>query len=247
MWRPRLFFVLLICGVLELSAALDDPETARFERYSGRELTRLLTDDSQRRRAFYELCRREKPRKVQAFEKFRDEYGRSEVVVCPQPGRPNEPIFVFLYEGIVMCFSVWAGDLRSLKSRLSEIATHRVGEYEHGRAHSYGPEVFVEGRFHLARQILAMWSEPDAETRARLLVAFIANRSYEFTDGSRLEALVRVKQTLKRLTAELSDTEKANVVAMAERMLGSPASSVGRLDRKECERIVELLRAGLAS
>ena len=92
-----------------------------------------------------------------------------------------------------------------------------------------------------------MWSEPDAETRARLLVAFIANRSYEFTDGSRLEALVRVKQTLKRLTAELSDTEKANVVAMAERMLGSPASSVGRLDRKECERIVELLRAGLAS
>ena len=123
MWRPRLFFVLLICGVLELSAALDDPETARFERYSGRELTRLLTDDSQRRRAFYELCRREKPRKVQAFEKFRDEYGRSEVVVCPQPGRPNEPIFVFLYEGKVDFIS----PARSWRCGVNRMPRHERG------------------------------------------------------------------------------------------------------------------------
>lgn len=71
-------------------------------------------------------------------------------------------------------FAIWRNDLRELRPALGQIATHGPEDFEGDLTHSYGGSVRpVDGqRYHRARHILALWDEPDAFTRARLLIAF---------------------------------------------------------------------------
>ena len=69
-------------------------------------------------------------------------------------------------------WDIWAADLRELEPELERLATTDPEEYEDGKAHSSGGKVSsVTGRFHLARQVVTLWREPDALTRARMLTA----------------------------------------------------------------------------
>jgi len=69
-------------------------------------------------------------------------------------------------------WAIWAADLRELKPDLERIATSSPEDYEDPHAHSFGGGVTpIEGRLHLARQIVAVWNEEDPATRTKLLLA----------------------------------------------------------------------------
>ena len=137
-------------------------------------------------------------------------------------------------------WSVWAADLREIAPRLREIATHDLDEYESGKANSYGPMELTTGRFHFARQIIALWDEPDPTTRARLLVALMANEPYNFT-GGRPEALDCAKATMQVLAKQLTAADKAAVAKMVDRLVADPPELDGeQLAKEDAEKIANL-------
>lgn len=79
-----------------------------------------------------------------------------------------------------LLMAAWAYDLRELRPQLMTLANAGPDDQE-------GPRVELSGgaatpqcaRYHLARQILSLWDEPDAATRARLLCAFALQRGIE--------------------------------------------------------------------
>ena len=99
MWRCIILLVALKTGAL-FALELDDPDAARFEKLSGRELVKLLAGDAEERtRAFYELSRRKKSEGLESFGTFREKHRQSQTVVCPQPGEKDDPIYLFLHKG----------------------------------------------------------------------------------------------------------------------------------------------------
>ena len=66
----------------------------------------------------------------------------------------------------------------------------------------------IEGRFHLARQILSLWNEEDAMTRCRLLLAFGFNHAYEFVEEPVPERLARMKIELAKTAQALTCDER---------------------------------------
>lgn len=64
-------------------------------------------------------------------------------------------------------------NLRDTAPELERVATFDASDVEGEEAHSSsGEEKAVSGRFHMSRQILALWHEPDATTTARMLIAW---------------------------------------------------------------------------
>lgn len=104
-----------------------------------------------------------------------------------------------------LMWTIWGADLRGLEPDLAHLATHGPGEFEDNKARSYGGSASaVTGRFHLARKILSLWSEPDPLTRAKLLIAFTATEAEEFFRNPHPERLARMKADMNRTAGELS-------------------------------------------
>jgi hypothetical protein len=100
---------------------------------------------------------------------------------------------------------IWCADLRELRPDIERLATRNADEFENIKAESYGGSASaVAGRFHLARKILSLWSEPDPLTRAKLLVTFCATEAEEFFRNPHPERIVRMKADMNRATDELS-------------------------------------------
>lgn len=115
-----------------------------------------------------------------------------------------------------MLMAAWAADLRELKPDLETLATSSQNDCEDEKANSCGGEVSaVDGCFHLARKIVAMWNEEDPATRCRLLLAFGFNDGYGFILGMepRAECLARMKSELAGLAQTLTPEQKQQVAA----------------------------------
>ncbi len=105
--------------------------------------------------------------------------------------------------------AIWADDLRELRPALERLATLSVDEFEDEKARGYGGRVSpVEGRFHFARKIVALWSEPDPATRARLLISLAVTESHCFVVEPQPELISRLNTELAHATRELSDDDK---------------------------------------
>lgn len=110
--------------------------------------------------------------------------------------------------------AVWAADLRGLRNELERLATSGADDVEDGKANSCGGDVTpVEGRFHLARKIVAIWNEPDPHTRAKLLLAFGAN---ELPDEECPERAARLRLELQALRTALSADELAAALSFLD-------------------------------
>jgi hypothetical protein len=55
--------------------------------------------------------------------------------------------------------SEWAADFKQFKDRLAEIATSGPEDYEDRAAYTSGPDKDVDGRYHMARKVCALWNE----------------------------------------------------------------------------------------
>jgi hypothetical protein len=85
-------------------------------------------------------------------------------------------------------WSAWSADLRSLLPEIEKIATMGPGE----------EEAEGSGRYHLARKIVALWSEEDLATQGKLLIAFgLAERS--FVESDALERGEQIREELGQL------------------------------------------------
>ena len=104
-----------------------------------------------------------------------------------------------------LLLAAWAADLRDLAPDVERIATSGPDDYESERANSYGGKPSaVDDRFHLARQIAALWSEPDPATQANLLLAFGFHQAPGLSVNPRPEQSARMEADLARLYQTLS-------------------------------------------
>lgn len=127
---------------------------------------------------------------------------------------------------IAILWAIWAADLRELQPDLERLATRNGDEPQDAKARSYGGAVSpVTGRFHLARKIVSLWEEPDAYTRARLLIALAVTESNDFIEKENPERFARFKIEIARLGDELSADEKQKLSAFLDAMESSPTGS----------------------
>jgi hypothetical protein len=142
-------------------------------------------------------------------------------------------------------WAIWSADLRELRPDLERLATRSTDEYEDRKAHSYGGTASpVTGRFHFARKIVGIWSEPDAFTRARLLAAFAATEAYEFVGEPKPERLARMKAEMNRAGAELSAEAKTELAAFLKTIDSVPAPNDGeRVDPETLREITAFARS----
>jgi hypothetical protein len=116
-------------------------------------------------------------------------------------------------------WTIWAADLRELLPELQRLATQNADEIESRQAHTSGGDVTnVKGRFHLARKIVSVWSEPDSFTRARLLIAFAIAEPYSFVRDDAPERVARLKAEMRRAANDLSPEAKRQLAAMLDRI-----------------------------
>ena len=109
---------------------------------------------------------------------------------------------------------IWAADLKELKPKLEALATSSPDDYQDKKANSHGGGITpVEGRFHLARKIVAMWNEEDPATKTKLILAFGFHDAYHFVSEPEPERLYRMKQELGRVAKTLSPEENKEVRA----------------------------------
>jgi len=85
-----------------------------------------------------------------------------------------------------------ARDLRGVAPEIAAYATQSPAVPDGAKAGSSGGEdqdLTVE-RYHCAREVTALWSEPDGFTRTRMWLALAINRSWEFAraDGAALRS-----------------------------------------------------------
>ena len=74
-------------------------------------------------------------------------------------------------------------DLRGLAPEIAALASESPAVQD-GDAADYGGGNFkgpAGQRYHIAREITALWNEPDPGTRARMWLALIVSRSYQFS------------------------------------------------------------------
>lgn len=94
--------------------------------------------------------------------------------------------------------SIYNLNLRNTDKRLRQIATKDGIDVESDSAYVYGgQERNINGRYHLPRQILAVWDEPDPTTRTKLRVAWIAH-DYVTSDDSLLlkNLMTEIRQSI---------------------------------------------------
>jgi hypothetical protein len=96
--------------------------------------------------------------------------------------------------------SAWSADLRDLAPKLARMATASPSDYE-----KYGG-----GRYHLARKIVALWSEADLLTRGKLLIAFGLKES-SIVDLEHPERGNQMREELNKLSGAVSEVQKAEL------------------------------------
>jgi hypothetical protein len=120
-------------------------------------------------------------------------------------------------------WTIWAADLRELQPDLRRLATQNAEEIENRKALSSGGDVTnVTGRFHFARKIVSLWSEPDSFTRARLLIAFAVAEPYSFVRDDAPERAARMKAEMLRASNDLSPEARLQLATMVERVDANP-------------------------
>jgi hypothetical protein len=140
-------------------------------------------------------------------------------------------------------WAVWSADLRDLNADLQRLGTRGPEEHEDRKANSYGGrESAVTGHFHLARQIAAVWNEPDALTRARLLVALATIHGYAFVMEPKPERLARLTEEMRSLNAALSAGDRQELAAFLQRLAAQPPQSEDELIKITCGDVVALAR-----
>lgn len=144
-------------------------------------------------------------------------------------------------------WTIWAADLRELQSDLQRLATQNVEEIEDRKANSSGGDVTpVTGRFHFARKIVSLWSEPDPLARARLLVAFAVANSNSFVQDDWPERVARMKAEMLRASDDLSPEAKLKLTTILDRVDANPALDNGeRLDDEIRHKITAFAREAL--
>ncbi len=110
-------------------------------------------------------------------------------------------------------WAIWSADLREHKPRLEQLATSGPDDYEDPKAASSGGKATpVEGRFHLARIIVALWNEEDPATKAKLLVALGNKEPHHFTgENACPERRHRMRLELKQVAERLSPEAREEV------------------------------------
>lgn len=121
-------------------------------------------------------------------------------------------------------WAIWSADLRELQPRLERLATYNIDEVEDRKADSSGGDVTaVTGRFHFARKVVSLWSEPDPFTRARLLIAFAVAEPHSFVvRDDTPERAARLKAEMARAADELSPEAKQELSAFLSRIDANP-------------------------
>lgn len=136
-----------------------------------------------------------------------------------------------------ICREIWTSDLREFKPDLERLATAGIESVESDRADSASePAQPVRNKFHRARQIAQLWSEEDAVTRAKLLVAMALHEAYLYVKGSHSGPRRRFDQELAAVAKELSAEQKNEVAAFASafapRSVASGAASPATVVQK---------------
>jgi hypothetical protein len=110
----------------------------------------------------------------------------------------------------------WQLNLREMKGELERIATSGPSDYE-GNSGSGGSNHRdqVQHRYHLARQIVALWNEKDPLTRTKMQVALAAANCAELqnTDDGALEA---ARTQLAAMYRELSQEQRKELIAFMD-------------------------------
>lgn len=108
-----------------------------------------------------------------------------------------------------------AHDLTGLRDQLQAMATASPTEGDGDCAESAGggfqsPEGI---RYHVAREVLAIWSEPDAATRARMWCAFVLNHHWHF-DAERhpTQTGALLKQRASQAIRQLAPTQRKEAI-----------------------------------
>lgn len=130
--------------------------------------------------------------------------------------------------------SAWSADLRELAPDLARIATSSPAEYE-----SMGG-----GRYHLARKIVALWSEEDLLAKGKLLIAF-GLKEPSIVDLEYLERGDQMRAELGRLAGAATPAQKE---ALAGFLAWCEANAVGKDsedDPNKQEAFVRLAREAL--
>jgi hypothetical protein len=146
-----------------------------------------------------------------------------------------------------LIWTIWSADLRELEDDLKRLATRSSDEFEDYKASSYGGSASaVTGRFHLARKVLNLWSEPDPLMRARLLVAFGTTEAEELFRNPMPERLARLKTDMNRAAGELSGGGKDALRAFV-RTIDSDPNIVddGRVDPQMVRKVTAFARQEL--
>ena len=106
--------------------------------------------------------------------------------------------------------SVWAADFKQFKDRLVEIATSSPEDYEDHAAYSSGPDKDIDGRYHMARKVCALWNEEDPVTRCKLWIAFGLEDYYEIMKSP--ACTLRLKEELSRIASGLTPKQKGDIL-----------------------------------
>ena len=104
--------------------------------------------------------------------------------------------------------SVYALDLRELKGDVAAMATASPEDYEGAETQPPTDGSAARPRWHMARKVAAIWTEEDAATRGRLLVAF-----YLYHGSSCKAATRTARQQLERLAETLRPDAARQVTA----------------------------------
>jgi hypothetical protein len=144
-------------------------------------------------------------------------------------------------------WAIWSADIREAQPDLERLATQDPSEYENEKASSSGGAVSqVRGRFHLARKIVSLWSEPDPLTQAKLLATFGAMNVFVCCLEPQPERLTRLKMEMNRVSETLSPDAKASLSRFLEAIDSNPdALDPGRLDLNTVRKAVGFARKEL--
>lgn len=106
-------------------------------------------------------------------------------------------------------WAIWSAGFQELKPDLERLATLTSDVNEDARSKPVDARLRKEtGRYHVPRKIVAVWSEPDPLTRAKLLVALLLMENNGFVWSSALERRVTWKKEMSAATAGLSPEAK---------------------------------------
>lgn len=106
--------------------------------------------------------------------------------------------------------SVWAGDFIQFRDRLAEIATSGPEDYEDRAAYTSGSDKDVDGRYHMARKVCALWNEKDPFTRCKLWIAFGLEDYYEIMKHPACK--LRITEELSRIASNLNRQQKDDIL-----------------------------------